>query len=155
MVAALGKVRISMPCRSLLLFRKVKNFEMYSGLKPCTALLSVQLLLNKYFVFVFTAYFLAFFSSNQKHAYLLILAYVALVDVERTLNQSEFIHNNIKWTFHSSKHDFFSNFDQRAKSSKAIRIKLLYEKWKGIISSNKWNTYHKFPLHRTSPDLVE
>ena len=153
MVAALGKVRISMPCRSLLLFRKVKSFEMYSGLKPCTALLSVQLLLNKYFVFVFTAYFLAFFSSNQKHAYLLILAYVALVDVERTLNQSEFIH--IKWTFHSLKHDFFSNFDQRAKSSKAIRNKLLYEEWKGIISSNKSNTYHKFPPHRTSPDLME
>ena len=152
-MAALGKVRISMPCRSLLQFRKVKSFEMYSGLKPCTALLSVQLLLNKYFVFVFTAYFLAFFSSNQKHAYLLILAYVALVDVERTLNQSEFIH--IKWTFHSLKHDFFSNFDQRAKSSKAIRNKLLYEEWKGIISSNKSNTYHKFPPHRTSPDLME
>ena len=153
MVAALGKVRISMPCRSLSQFRKVKSFEMYSGLKPCTALLSVQLLLNKYFVFVFTAYFLTFFSSNQKHAYLLILAYVALVDVERTLNQSEFIH--IKWTFHSLKHDFFSNFDQRAKSSKAIRNKLLYEEWKGIISSNKSNTYHKFPPHRTSPDLME
>ena len=152
-MAALGKVRISMPCRSLLQFRKVKSFEMYSGLKPCTALLSVQLLLNKYFVFVFTAYFLAFFSSNQKHAYLLILAYVALVDVERTLNQSEFIH--IKWTFHSLKHDFFSNFDQRAKSSKAIRNKLLYEEWKGIISSNKSKTYHKFPPHRTSPDLME
>ena len=119
-----------MPCRSLSQFRKVKSFEMYSGLKPCTALLSVQLLLNKYFVFVFTAYFLAFFSSNQKHAYLLILAYVALVDVERTLNQSEFIHNNIKWTFHSSKHDFFptSTKEQKVQRRYALNSSTRNEK---------------------------
>ena len=98
----------------------------------------VQLLLNKYFVLVFTAYFLLvfcfcfvlFFSSNLKLLFPLILEYVALLDVERTLimNRSEFIH--IKWPFHSSKHDFFFNFDQRPKSTKAIRIKVLHEEWK-------------------------
>ena len=124
----------------------------------------VQLLLNKYFVLVFTAYFLLvfcfcfvlFFSSNLKLLFPLILEYVALLDVERTLimNRSEFIH--IKWPFHSSKHDFFFNFDQRPKSTKAIRIKVLHEEWKRyFFSTNKWNTYNKFPLTALPLDFVE
>ena len=85
------------PHRSLIQFRKVNI---------------VQVLLNKYFVLVFIAYFLLrfcfvfFFSGNLKLFSPLILEYVALLDVELTLNRGEFIH--VKLTFHSSKHEFFS-----------------------------------------------
>ena len=80
--------------------------------------------------------------GSWKLLFPLILEYVALLDVERTLNRSEFIH--IKWTFHSSKHDFFQ---LRPKTKKYKRIKVLHEEWKRyFFSTNKWNTYHKFPF---------
>ena len=106
------------PHRSLIQFRKVNI---------------VQVLLNKYFVLVFIAYFLLrfcfvcfclfvfFFSGNLKLFFPLILEYVALLDVELTLNRSEFIH--VKLTFHSSKHDFFSTSTKDQKIQRRYSLK--------------------------------
>ena len=131
------------PHRSLIQFRKVNI---------------VQVLLNKYFVLVFIAYFLlrfcfCFFSGNLKLFSPLILEYVALLDVELTLNRSEFIH--VKLTFHSSKHDFFSTSTKDQKNTKAIRIKVLHEGWKKFYFLPINETLTINSPYRTSAWLVE
>ena len=133
----------------------------------------VQLLLNKYFVLVFTAHFLLvfcfcfvlFFSSNLKLLFPLILEYVALLDVERTLimNRSEFIH--IKWPFHSSKHDFFfstSTKDQKVQRRYALKSSTRNEKGIFFLPINETLTinsplphFRLTSLNRRGPENVK
>ena len=139
------------PHRSLIQFRKVNI---------------VQVLLNKYFVLVFIAYFLlrfcfvcfclfCFFFFRQPKTLFPPNPWICSAARRRTNIEPKRIHPR-KIDISLLKTWFFFNFDQRPKSTKAIRIEVLHEEWKRyFFPTNKWNTYNKFSLTALPLDFVE
>ena len=120
----------------------------------------VQLLLNKYFVLVFTAYFLLLFCFLlfffvQSKTLIPPNPWICSATIRLSNSEPKRIHPH-KMDISLLKTWFFFNFDQRPKSTKAIRIKVLHEQWKRyFFPSNKWNTYNKFSLTALPLDFVE
>ena len=113
------------PHRSLIQFRKVNI---------------VQVLLNKYFVLVFIAYFLlrfcfvcfclfVFFFFRQPKTLFPPNPWICSAARRRTNIEPKRIHPR-KIDISLLKTWFFFNFDQRPNNTKAIRIKVLHEGWK-------------------------
>ena len=121
----------------------------------------VQLLLNKYFVLVFIAYFvlllcfflLLFFIQSKT----LIPAnpWLCRASRRRTNIEPKRIHPH-KMDISLLKTWFFSTSTKDQKVQRRYAWKFSTRNEKGFFfSTNKWNTYHKFPLTALALDFVE